>query len=124
MSMHKKWISLILLVSLLLTIGARAETTLKLNGVSTKFSGDFAQRHPDVQLETGDYTYYATTGEMTSDMLLGSFNYDAFELSSNCIDYHAIMEKGYCLDLSGSEIIRSAIQNLHPVFGSAMYDGW
>ena len=81
MSMHKKWISLILLVSLLLTIGARAETTLKLNGVSTKFSGDFAQRHPDVQLETGDYTYYATTGEMTSDMLLGSFNYDAFELS-------------------------------------------
>ena len=124
MSKHKKWISLILLVSLLLTIGARAETTLKLNGVSTKFSGDFAQRHPDVQLETGDYTYYATTGEMTSDMLLGSFNYDAFELSSNCIDYHAIMEKGYCLDLSGSEIIRSAIQNLHPVFAAqCMMDG-
>lgn len=121
----KQWISLMLMVTCLLTVSAaRAEITLKLNGVSTRFSGDFTQQHPDVRLGTGDYTYYATTGEMTSDMLLGAFDYDVFELSNDCIDYHVMMEKGYCLDLSGSEIIRRAMQQLHPVFAEeCMADG-
>lgn len=40
----KQWISLMLMVTCLLTVSAaRAEITLKLNGVSTRFSGDFTQ---------------------------------------------------------------------------------
>lgn len=121
----KQWISLMMMVTFLLAIsGAKAEVTLKCNGVSTRFFGDFAQRHPDVQLGTGDYTYYATTGEITSDMLLGTFDYDVFELSNDCIDYHAIMEKGYCLDLSDSEILRHAMQRMYPAFTQeCMADG-
>ncbi len=101
--------------------GANAETSLKLNMVSAPDS--FRTANPDVVI-TNDSHYYATTGEMTSEMLLGTFNADAFWLYSSGIDYRSIMEKGYCLDLSGSEIIQNAIQNLYPVYANqCMKDG-
>ena len=53
---------------------------------------------------------------MTTEMLVGTFDADVFWLHSAGIDYRSIMEKGYCLDLSGSEIIRNAMENLYPAF--------
>lgn len=100
---------------------ANAETALKLNMVSVPDS--FRTAHPDVTI-TNDSHYYATTGEMTTEMLVGAFDADVFWLHSSDIDYRSIMEKGYCLDLSGSEIIRNAIQNLYPAFaGQCVKDG-
>ena len=115
----KQWLGLMLTVALLLVIpGAKAEITLQLNGVDTKALSDFAQRHPEVRLDTGDSTYYATTGEMASDMLLGAFDDDVFLLTNSCVDYQLMMEKGYCLDLSGSEVLRNAMEKLHPLFAA------
>lgn len=93
--------------------GANAETALKLNRFDAPDS--FVAAHPDVVI-TVDTHYYKNTGEMTSEMLLGTFDSDVFRLDSIGIDYQSIMEKGYCLDLSGSEIIQNAIQNLYPVY--------
>ena len=87
----KQWLGLMLTVALLLVIpGAKAEITLKLNGVDTKALSDFAQRHPEVRLDTGDSTYYATTGEMASDMLLCAFDDDVFLLTNSCVDYRCV----------------------------------
>lgn len=113
----KKWIIISMLIALILSISsAQAEVTLKLNGVNTQYIGDFLKDHTNVNLEEENYKYYATTGELTSDLLLGTFDYDVFELSNSRMDYRVIMEKGYCLDLSSSEIIQNAMQRLHPVF--------
>lgn len=95
---------------------ARAEVTLKLNGVSIDSISDFRMHHNNVILEEENYQYYSTTSELTSDLLLGAFDYDVFELSNSRMDYRVIMEKGYCLDLSSSVVIQNAMQRLHPVF--------
>ena len=92
--------------------GAKAETSLKLNMVGPPDS--FVAAHPDVVI-TNEHHYYENTGEMITEMLLGTFDSDVFAISS-FFDYRSIMEKGYCLDLSGSEIIRNAIENLYPVY--------
>lgn len=91
---------------------AKAETTLKINLVDMPDS--FRTAHPEVVIENKNH-WYETTGEITTEMLLDTFDADVFTVD-NDIDYQSIMEKGYCLDLSGSEIIRDAIRRLHPVF--------
>lgn len=101
---------------------AQAETTLKLNWVSNLPEG-FEESHPDVTF-THDKKNFSGEGEMTTSMLLGTFDYDVFELDSLSVDYHTVMEKGYCMDLSASEPIREAVENLYPVFArECMADG-
>ena len=111
-----------LALGLLISLPAvKAETELLVNQVSVPDS--FRTVHPEVVIENKNH-WYETTGEMTTEMLLGTFDSDMFRLDSIGIDYHSIMEKGYCLDLSGSEIIRNAIQNLYPVYADqCMKDG-
>lgn len=117
--MHKlRTAALLMLALLLAATAAGAEVTLRLNGVNTRYTGDFAAQHPDVALADDAYTYYATTGELAAALQSGDFGYDAFELCSVCVDVHAIMAQGHCLDLSGSEAIRSAVESLHPVFAA------
>ena len=70
---------------------ANAETALKLNRFDAPDS--FVAAHPDVVI-TVDTHYYKNTGEMTSEMLLGTFDSDVFRLDSISIDYQSIMEKG------------------------------
>lgn len=116
----KRFLCIIIAVFCLMTIlyisAAQAETTLKLNGVVERYIGDFLDLHPDVTLDGENYKYYATTEELASDLLLQSFDYDVFEVSNARMDYRTIMKKGYCLDLSESEIIQNAMERLQPVF--------
>lgn len=117
MSLFKKLNVGVMLIAFICFISsAQAEVTLKLNGVDMEFIGDFLTKYTNVILDGEDYKYYSTTGELNSDLMLGAFDYDVFEVSNSRMDYRAIMEKGYCLDLSDSEIIQNAMQRLHPVF--------
>lgn len=95
---------------------AQGEVTLKLNGVNERYMGDFCGLHSNVILDGEEYKYYATTEELASDLALWAFAYDVFELSNSRMDHRAIMEKGYCLDLSRSDIIQNAMERLQPVF--------
>ncbi len=95
---------------------ANAETILKLNGISETTSSNFFLMHPDVKRADLEYHYYASTNEMITDFLLGSFDYDAFSIMSSSIDHQALMSKGYFLDLSSSEIISNAINDLYPAY--------
>lgn len=117
--MHKLRIAALLTLALLLAASvAGAEVTLRLNGLDARYTGDFAVQHPEVSLADDAYTYYATTGELSAALQSDGFGYDTFELCSAWVDVCAIMAQGYCLDLSGSEAIRSAVESLHPVFAA------
>ena len=125
MNGYTKWISFVLLISLLFSMSAaQAETSIKLHGINMEHSGNFVAEHPDAQLVQDEYIFYETTGDLTSDLLLGAFDADVFSMDNTFIDYRVIMEKGYCLDLSGCAIVQNAMQRLHPSFAqSCMMDG-
>lgn len=117
MKKHMKLIAMILLISLLFSMSAaQAETSIKLHGINMEHSGTFAAEHPNVRLVQDEYVFYETTGDLTSDLLLGAFDSDVFSMDNAFIDYRVIMEKGYCLDLSGSAVIQDAMKRLHPAF--------
>ena len=104
---------------------ARAENTvlpnivLHLNGVSMSDAGDYFTLHPNVSVADDEYKYYSSTGEIITDLLLDSFPYDIFGMNNLDIDYSVIIDKGYCLDLSSSEIIRDAIERMYPAYTEA-----
>ncbi len=113
---------LLCLLCLLLSLPANAETVLKLNGID--MPDDFSDMHPQVKAADLEYHYYESTNEIITDFLLGSFQYDAFTLYNSSINYQTIMNKGYCLDLSSSEIISNAIHDLYPAYAEqCVYDG-
>ncbi len=108
--------------TLLLYLSASADTVLKLNGIDVPES--FSNAHSDVKVADLEYHYYESTNEMITDFLLGSLDYDAFDLDNTSINYQTFMSKGYCLDLSSSEIISQAIENLYPAYAEqCVYDG-
>ncbi len=92
---------------------------LHLNGVSTRYAGDYFTLHPNVTVADDEYKYYSSTGEIITDLLLDSFPYDIFSVHNLSIDYSVIIDKGYCLDLSSSEIIRDAIERMYPAYTAA-----
>lgn len=112
----KRFLGAMLMTLMCFFSSAQAEITLKLNGVAVDSLGDFRTHNNNVILEEENYKYYSTTSELTSDLLIGAFDYDVFEMSNSRMDYRLIMEKGYCLDLSSSVVIQNAMQRLHPVF--------
>lgn len=114
--MRKYGLTLVLLLFFLLGLPNAQAATLRLNGIDPKNADGFVQLHPDVTIPTDIYKEYKTTAELASDLLLGSFDFDVFQLDTLVHDRQSIMRKGYCLDLSGSEIIQSAIARMHPAF--------
>lgn len=122
--MRKQWTALVLLAILLLTTPTAQAATLRLNGIDPSNAAGFAQLHPDVTFPDNIYKEYKTTAELASDLLLGSFDFDIFWLDSLIHDGQTIISKGYCLDLSGSQVIQSSIARLHPAFArQCMLDG-
>ncbi len=111
-----------LICSLMLSLPVNAETVLKLNGIGIPES--FAGIHADVKKADLEYHYYESTNEIITEFLLNSFTYDAFVIDTIDIDHQALMSKGYLLDLSSSEIISDAINDLYPAYAEqCVYDG-
>lgn len=85
----------------------------------------FRQRHPDLTLEgvPVDERVF-NTSEFVGKLITREYSNDVFEVSSFSIDYRPIMEKGYCLDLSGSQALQDAVARMHPVIAQeAFLDG-
>ena len=62
--------------------------------------------------------------EFIGKLITREYDYDLFEVSSFTTDYRPIMEKGYCLDLSGSQALQDAVARMHPVIAQeAFLDG-
>ena len=108
---------------MILTSTASAEM-LRLCSVDEPKS--FTAAHPEVTFIHADpYTQtYTTTAEFSTPMLTREFNWDVFSMYTSKADAHLLMEKGYLLDLSGSEIIRDAVARMHPAIAEqCVYHG-
>jgi hypothetical protein len=119
------------LLALVLCIGtvfcAKAESLLMYqSGPNEESEKHFKKGHPNVQLiQTDNEEHdYQTTAQFIGALITHTFVPDIFALYSGFIDSKQVMAKGYCLDLSGSDIIRAEIEKMHPNIASqVMVDG-
>lgn len=70
---------------------------------------------------------YMETDELLRQLLTRAPEFDVFTMLSSATNVASIMDKGFCLDLSGSEVIRDAFSRMHPAIadyfrrGDAIY---
>ena len=84
---------------------------------------EFRKDHPDIELLYSNVSYYPSSAFITA-LLTGEFQCDAFLQGTNQAEWHALMYKGYCYDLSDSEILSDAISRMHPsIAAQATYEG-
>ena len=98
----------------------------------------FAERNPQIPVYMTD-DYYNTTEKLTQAMVTGESIMDVLRMSVNSSSFNTLRDKGYCADLSESQIITDYVNNLYPHFAEAVkkdgkviavplnaysYDGW
>ena len=116
---------LVLVLCLAITLQVHAETIKYYGGIDAENKGykDFLAAHPDVTFEQSQI-FYNTTGEFTSALLTKEFTSDLFQLDTYFYNGQQVMKKGYCVDLSDSQVIRDAISRMHPLIAKqAIVDG-
>lgn len=113
-----------ILALLTLTSTACAET-LRLYYITP--GDDFKAAHPDVEIISNfdeNLRFFFSGMDLNNALLSGGFEWDAFEADSSNTNLQLLYEKGYLLDLSGSEVIRNVISRLHPdIAALCMHDG-
>lgn len=114
--MIKKLLPLLLALCLII-LPASAET-LKLYYGSEQVSETFRQTHPNLSLVPHSGTDYNNSYQMLAALLTQEFDYDLFKLGTDRYNAHQIMDKGYCADLSGSQVISEAVSKLHPAIAA------
>ena len=114
-----------LLLALLTLTGAASAETLRLYQVVP--ADDFPSQHPGVTLYTNyadDVRFFYGVMELHNALLAGTFDWDVFETFTHETDLRLLMEKGYLLDLSGSEIVRDYVARLYPdIAAQCVLDG-
>lgn len=128
----KKWFYVMAVAVILLAQAsglmhsAQAETErISIAGVTPNSAAyqALAQAHPEAEI-SAVLTPYLSTTELINDLLTGGFAYDAFVISSNQFDVNALIDKGYCADLSDKPEIAEAVGNMMPAFsGLVSRDG-
>ena len=123
----KKFVSLLVSVFLIcISVNASCEK-LTLYGGTFPQSNDgfkeFQKEHPDIELLYSNVSYYPSSAFITA-LLTGEFQCDAFLQGTSQAEWNTLMSKGYCYDLSSSEILSDAISHMHPsIAAQAMYEG-
>lgn len=109
----KKFLALLLAMTVL-AANASAET---LRFYATNVPQALLDAHPGLTIVQTDFERdraFTTTSEFAGALLTRSFNWDLLTVSTNQVDTDLLMEKGYLLDLSDSEIIRDAVSRMYP----------
>lgn len=91
--------------------------TIKSAGLSLEYENQnvtqFLNEHPEISLVTTNWDYF-TTLELTTKLTTGTMNGDFYILQGDMINPETIMSKGFCLDLSSSEILMNHLSDMHP----------
>ncbi len=83
----------------------------------------FLDEHPGVSLSWPEEVYFSTAA-FTTALLTRDYSCDMFLWGTSQIDWSSLMDKGYCLDLSGSQVLTDAVGRMHPNIAKlAMRDG-
>ncbi|MBQ8555716.1 MAG: extracellular solute-binding protein [Clostridia bacterium] len=101
---------------------AKAERPLRIAMYDTpaELQG-FTRAHPDIPVEIISSAASMEVSELTQQMLTGDDqSADIYMVSMNSL-YKALRDKGYCIDLSQSEIIAKTIGSFYPNMTSQLY---
>ncbi len=106
--------------------GAAGET-LTLYGATFPESNigykEFHGEHPDVELDNPDIIYSPPYAFITA-LLTNEFKCDLFAQKTDEAEWHALMSKGFCHDLSGNAVIADAVSRMYPAIAAeATYEG-
>lgn len=106
--------------------GALGETIVTYGGAfpdtNTGYQ-NFLADHPDITVTWSD-TVYPSASAFLSAMLTREFACDLFVQGTNEANWSDMMQKGYCLDLSGSDVLQAAVKRMHPyIAAQARYEG-
>lgn len=105
---------------------ALGESLVTYGGQFTEYhSGyrDFLAEHPGFSLDWPPNVYYSTA-ELTTALMTGSYACDVLYLFKDTFDLPRMMDKGYLLDLSGSDILTEAVSRMYPSIAQhVMRDG-
>ncbi len=121
---------LAILLCLSLACPALAETMVTYYcGLSSSTQKDayeaFHARYPNVTFEESKYVGQNRSGsELAGLMLTREFDADVFAMHNYQFDLQTLYQKGYCVDLSSSSVIRDFLSRVHPRIAEAcMRDG-
>lgn len=83
----------------------------------------FLREHPDTQVVWGNGVY-DDTSQFTAALVTGELRCDLYTLQTQSYAWPILMQKGYCLDLSGSQVLSGAVARMHPNIASRLhYEG-
>ena len=111
--MKKAFSFLVIAVLCLAIILPASADTLHLYRIDYDGVETFQALHPELQCTWSEQDYH-NDYELSSALLTGEFDSDVYNLDSIFFDCKQFMKKGYCVDLSESEIIREEIAKMHP----------
>jgi len=120
----KRWAAFFLAIFMLLSAASAQE--LRMYYVSPGDGFDrYVQENPSVSIvHASADDYIPTTDQLLGQLLTGEFDWDVFAQSTRYGDPQLLMRKGYCADLSGSEVIRSHVERMWPAIANQlMMDG-
>lgn len=92
-----------------------------LGGVDEEVLQAFRQLHPEVEVK--ESYGYLSPEDFAQQMVLQDSTYDIYFVDFTDIDFRNVMEKHYCVDLSGSEIIRADVQAMVPEVVARVTEG-
>lgn len=83
----------------------------------------YLAEHPDVSIEETRWDY-DTTLDLASRMTTRTFDTDIYFLDYGSINRETMMSKGFCLDLSGSDILMGMVGRMYPsIAEQLMFEG-
>lgn len=114
-----------LISAMLLSSLAAAETIKTYCGTLVYKPGylEFQTEHPDVSCAWAEQVYDSPS-QFTSALVTRECDCDLYTWSTHSADWSILMEKGFCVDLSDSEVLMANVSRMHPqIVKQAMHDG-
>ncbi len=113
-----------LISTMLLSSFAAAETIKTYCGTLVYKPGylEFQTEHPDVSCAWAEQVYDSPS-QFTSALVTRECDCDLYTWSTHSADWSILMEKGFCVDLSDSEVLMANVSRMHPqIVKQAMHD--
>lgn len=84
----------------------------------------FSNKYPGIPLTFNQSVYFNSAQEMAQAMSSGDDAFDVYTLTLSYNDFASLMEKGFCLGLSGDETVSAELSQMYPFLQDAVqYNG-
>lgn len=116
--MFKRLAAAVCCLVMLLSAASASGETLYVQVGSDESEAAFLKKHPEVTVEYVDAskmdTINMSTSELNTKLLTGEIACDAYSVYTSYQDVQAMIDKGFVMDLSSSQIITDAVNRMWP----------